>query len=87
MLSIDRLRDDLPRTPVLVRVGLVGLIVAAIADMPAHLLTGHGGHPASIDVGDVLAHVGVLVSMTLVLVGVVADGIRTRRRLTRKGVE
>jgi hypothetical protein len=88
MLSIDRLRDELPHLPALARAGLVGLLVSAVADVPAHITaSGHGGHGGPFDPGDVIAHVGVLVSMSLILVGVVVDGVRARRRTIRKGVE
>ncbi len=93
MLSIERLGRDARRLPLLARVGLAGLPVAGFVDLVAHPeASGHVGHVHAFTATEVAAHVGVLVSMVTILLGVVLDGARHSRarrgvRDTRKGVD
>ncbi len=92
MLTIERLRRTAKEVPLLAGAGLAGLLVAGAADLIAHLqVSVDGGHVHGFSAFEVAAHVGVLVSMVLILVGVVVDGarhsrVRHRARDKRKGV-
>ena len=71
MLTIE-LRSE-RHWPVLTKAGLAGLGLAGLADVIAH---GFGS-------AETAAHLGAFVSMVLVLLGVVADGVRTSRARSR----
>ena len=104
MLTIeaDRQRARHARTgrgfgslPLLVRIGLVALVLGGIADVVAHFGVGVGapnaGHSAGHTADEIAAHLQVFVGMVLILLGVVADGVRQTRlgpraSNSRKGV-
>ena len=78
MLTIEagkRLTREVGTFPVLSRGGLLLIVAAGVGDVAVHLLSGaHAGHH-----GFGLAHLAHLlgvVGMVLVLIGVVADGVR-----------
>jgi hypothetical protein len=80
MLIIEHVGETLVNVPGLVRLGLFGLLVAGLADVVAHLgVEGGASTSESFSAGEIWAHVGVLVSMVLVFVGVVVDGVRQGR--------
>ena len=84
MLTIEstrRLTRDIGRLPLLTRIGALLLPVAAVFDLVVHLAAGeHTGHSGI----EHIAHLLGVVGMVLVLMGVVAHGVRRqfdRRRL------
>jgi hypothetical protein len=92
MLTIEDLRREAGGVPRLSAIGFGGLLVATVADVGAHVLAaGHDAHESGFTTLELASHVAVLLSMVLILVGVVADGVltaRARRRAdrTRKDV-
>lgn len=89
MLMIESAVTEARRLPTLVKVGLVALGLSSIADLIGHIDAGlviapigqvHEFSPA-----ETTAHLAVVVSMVLVLVGVVVDGVR-RSRVRRPSV-
>jgi|DewCreStandDraft_2_1066082.scaffolds.fasta_scaffold29939_2 hypothetical protein len=85
---------DLTRLPSTVRIGLGVLGLFGLADIVAHLGVPTAADGGSTDSGQLVAHLGVLVGMIVVLVGIVS-GASTRalpsarrppaRRPTRSG--
>jgi hypothetical protein len=75
--------------PGLTKVGAVTIVIGLLADITEHSVVTHvhdavvGGFPA----GEHAAHLVVFIGMVLVLVGIVADGTRSRRRHDRHGRE
>ena len=92
MFTIEDLRREAGGVPPLSAIGLGGLLAATFADVAAHFLSaGHDAHVEGFSAFELAGHIGVLVSMVLILVGVVVDGVRisrARRRAerTRKDV-
>ena len=83
MLTIERVLGVVAHLPTLVRIGLVGLAFAGLADVIAHLEAGTSavagdGHQHT--TAEYEAHLAGFLSMVLIQVGVVADGIRRSRR-------
>lgn len=82
MLMIERPVRAAGGLPVLVRVGLCGLAFAGLADLIAHLEVSGAAHT---DVGhahapaEFGAHLAGFVSMVLIELGVVVDGVRRSR--------
>jgi hypothetical protein len=76
MLTIERTRvatHDIGRLPLLTRIGALMLPVAVVFDVVVHVAAGeHTGHSGI----EHLAHLLGIVGMVLVLMGVVADGVR-----------
>ena len=89
MLTIEGLLRQLALMPYLAKVGLVVMAISGLADVMAHL----EAHPIEL-VGqphvhtsfEASAHLGGFVSMVLILLGVVVDGVR-RSRAHRQAVE
>lgn len=80
MLTLDRVRRELPGLPLLARVGLVVLALGGFADVVAHLdSAGHDGHPHAHTSAETSAHLVAFVGMVLILLGVVVDGVRQTR--------
>jgi hypothetical protein len=82
MLAIERLVREVRRLPVISRTGLAVLVLGGVADLVAHIgalaaTDAHHGH--GFTPGELAAHVVVFVGMVLILVGVVADGVRRTR--------
>ena len=91
MLTIETARRDLRSLPALVRAGLAGLVVGGLVDLAGHLQAADGqAHVHAFTPLELAGHVGLLVSMILILLGVVVDGARQTRaslkalRRTRK---
>lgn len=79
MLIIEHLRG-LTRLPGLVKVGLVVMAVAGMTDIMAHLeAVDHVGHLHTHTTTETAAHLAGLVSMVVIFVGVVVDGVRQGR--------
>jgi hypothetical protein len=77
MLSLERLRSDLSRLPLLVYLGLAVLVMGGLADVAAHIAsTGHvaDGHEHS--GAELSAHLTGFVGMVLIQAGVVVDGVQ-----------
>jgi hypothetical protein len=86
MLSIEKPRSDVARLPLLAKAGLGGMAIAGLADVVAHLESnGHAGHLHVHTSSQVAAHTGVLVSMVLIFLGVVSDGVRRSRARQARG--
>jgi hypothetical protein len=85
----SRLLDPLTAglsVPVLARVGALVIAVGLGLDTFEHTI-GHSMHDALIGafpLGEHFAHLVVVIGMVIVLAGIVADGIRTQRRLGRR---
>jgi hypothetical protein len=81
MLTIERIRIEVAALPTATRAGLVGLGLAGLADLLAHLeaSVGHVGHLHAHTSAESAAHLAAFVSMVLILVGVVVDGARRSR--------
>lgn len=80
MFTIERLIRELASFPVLVRIGLVVMAVAGVGDVVAHLeAADHVGHLHEHTSTEFQAHLAGFVSMVIVFVGVVADGVRQNR--------
>ncbi len=84
MLTIERLRADLPRLPGLVKLGIVVMVLAGLGDVVAHLevhdvvLAATEAHEHT--AFEATAHLAGFVSMVLIFVGVVLDGVRLHRQ-------
>ena len=72
--------------PRISKLGAVVIAIGLVADVVEHGFVPHVADPrvGAFPVGEHAAHLIVLVGMVLVLVGVVADGIRSQRRMTRQ---
>jgi hypothetical protein len=79
MLTIDRLVADATAAPLVVRIGVVALVLSGVADVVTHLAapaaTGIDEHTAA----ELAAHLAGFVSMVVILLGVVVDGVRRSR--------
>ena len=72
--------------PPLAKVGALVIAIGLLADTVVHALIHHVHDEvqAGFPVDEHLAHLVVVVGMVLVLAGVIADGVRTQRRLVRQ---
>jgi hypothetical protein len=71
--------------PGLAKAGALVMALGLLLDIVQHTVVDHH-HEAVVGafpVGEHLAHLVVLIGMVLVLVGIVADGVRTQRRQRR----
>jgi len=72
--------------PLLAKAGAAVIAAGLLFDLGAHTVL-HSVHDelfGAFPLGEHLAHLVVVVGMVLVLAGIVADGIRTQRRLVRQ---
>jgi hypothetical protein len=82
---LESVTGGLP-VPILAKAGAAVIAAGLLVDLGAHTVL----HPAhdellgAFPLGEHLAHLVVVLGMVLVLAGVVADGIRTQRRLVRQ---
>ena len=89
MLTIEGMLRQLATLPSLAKVGLVVMVISGLADVMAHLeaqpieLVGLPHMHTSFEAS---AHLGGFVSMVLILLGVVLDGVR-RNRARREPAE
>jgi hypothetical protein len=85
MLAIERVARVALTMPLLARVGLAVLAFGGFADLVAHLGVPSGAAgPHTAD--QVTAHVLVFAGMVIVVLGVVADGVRLSRARRAAGV-
>lgn len=84
MFTIERARELLT-LPLLVKIGLIAMAFAGVADVVAHIEAPSDGHLHAHTASEAAAHVAGFVSMVLVFVGVVIDGVR-QSRAHRSGV-
>ncbi len=87
MLTLERIWRIAAGLPGIIRLGLLGLALAGLADVVAHLEAGDvtdlgPGHAHTSS--EFAAHLLGFVSMVVIQLRVVADGVRRSR--TRKGV-
>jgi hypothetical protein len=96
MLTIERVAAEARELPTLVKIGLVALLLSAFADLIGHVDAGFAiepiGHVHAFTPAEATAHLAVFVSMVLIFIGVVVDGVghaRAHRRSVardKKGV-
>jgi fatty-acid desaturase len=89
MLSIDALRDvarQLSGIPTVVAIGLLVIVMGVGIDLGVHTLAAHD-HADGFDPSEHMAHLIVVVGMTLTLAGVVAHGVRLQVRPTSSSVD
>ena len=78
MFAIERIRELLT-LPLLVKIGLIAMAFAGLADVVAHLDAPSDGHLHAHTASEAAAHLAGFVSMILIFVGVVIDGVRQSR--------
>jgi hypothetical protein len=83
MLTLERIKTEARRLPTLVKIGLAALLISAFGDLIGHIDAGFAidsiGNVHEFTPAEATAHIAVLVSMVLVFVGVVLDGVRRAR--------
>ena len=82
---LESVTGGLP-VPDLAKLGGAAIAVGVLLDLAAHTVL-HSVHDELIGafpLGEHVAHLVVVVGMALVLAGIVADGIRSQRRLARQ---
>ena len=90
MLSIDALRDvarQLSGIPTVVAIGLLVIVMGVGIDLGVHALAAHDHADGGFDPSEHMAHLIVVVGMTLTLAGVVAYGVRLQVRPTSSSVD
>ena len=84
MLSIERFRTETHGLPALTKVGVVALGFAGLLDLIAHLEANeHIGHLHQHTSAEASAHLAAFLSMVLIYLGVVLDGVRQQRARRR----
>jgi hypothetical protein len=78
MFTIERARE-LSTLPLLVKIGLIAMAFAGLADVVAHLEAPGDGHLHAHTASETAAHLAGFVSMVVIFVGVVIDGVRQGR--------
>lgn len=78
MFTIERGRELLT-LPLLVKIGLIVMAFAGLADVIAHLEAPSDGHLHAHTASEAAAHVAGFVSMVVIFLGVVIDGVRLGR--------
>jgi hypothetical protein len=83
MLTLERVRREIAALPGLAKVGLVAMGIAGLADVLAHV-EGSGVPEAANHVHEhtafeASAHLGGFVSMVVIFLGVVIDGVQHSR--------
>ena len=83
MLTVERVRREIAALPTLMKIGGVALGLSGLADLVAHLGVGGGiepvGHVHAFTPDEAAAHFAAFVSMVLIFVGAVVDGVRRAR--------
>ena len=89
MLIIESLRREWKAVPTLVRIGVVGLVLSGFADVVFHAVAPDlASHADAHATAEFAAHLAGLVSMVVVFLGVVTDGVRkSRARRNARGPE
>ena len=78
MFTIERARELLT-LPLLVKIGLIAMAFAGLSDVVAHLEAPSDGHLHAHTASEAAAHLAGFVSMVVIFVGVVVDGVRQGR--------
>jgi hypothetical protein len=78
MLIIEHLRG-LARLPLSVKIGLLGMAFAGLLDVVVHLEAPGDGHLHAHTASEAAAHLAGLMSMVVIFLGVVLDGVRQSR--------
>jgi hypothetical protein len=78
MFTIERARELLT-LPLLVKIGLIVMAFAGLADVIAHLEAPSDGHLHAHTASEAAAHLAGFVSMVVIFMGVVTDGVRHGR--------
>ena len=78
--AIDWASETAHRIPLGSKIGLAVMVLGIAADLVAHLDPALGHDHGGMTGPQLSAHLVVFVGMTLVLLGVVIDGVRTGRR-------
>lgn len=83
MLTLERVKRDAAAMPRLMRVGVAALVLSLAADVIVHVAAGGAiepiGHVRGFTPAEAAAHLAAFVTMVLILVGVVIDGVRRAR--------
>jgi len=87
MLMLERVGREFVAAPGLVKVGVIALVLSLLDDATLHLASGTLLEPIGIGHGDLTpdelaAHLAAFMSMVVIFVGVVADGVRRSRART-----
>ncbi len=78
-------RVDPRSVPLVTKLGSVTIVVGLVTDLVEHTLVPHAHEEivAGFPLGQHAAHLVVLIGMVLVIVGIVADGMRSAGRSNR----
>ena len=90
MLSIDVVRDvarQLSGIPTVVAIGLLVIVMGVGIDVGVHTLAADDHADGGFDPSEHMAHLIVVVGMTLTLAGVVGHGVRLQVRPTSSSVD
>jgi hypothetical protein len=79
MLTLERAIRGLLALPTVVRLGLLLLVIGGFDDLTAHLTASMADHAHGFTPEELWAHLLVLVAMVVILLGVVAHGVRRGR--------
>jgi hypothetical protein len=77
---IERVSETAHQLPLGSKLGFAVMVVGIAADLVAHLDPALDHHHGGVTGPELSAHLVVFVGMALVLIGVVVDGVRSRRR-------
>jgi hypothetical protein len=79
MPLLRRTVGEFTRIPLWSKLGFVVIVIGLVADVFAHVTAGATHDHGGTDVTELSAHLVVFIGMALVLLGVVLDGLRSRR--------
>lgn len=77
---IERVSETAHQVPLGSRLGFAVMVLGIAADLAAHLDPARANHQGGMTGPELSPHLVVFVGMALVLIGVVVDGVRLRRR-------
>jgi hypothetical protein len=77
---IERVSETAHQLPLGSKIGFAVMVLGIAADLVAHLDPALEHHHGGVTGPELSAHLIVFVGMALVLIGVVADGLRSGRR-------
>jgi hypothetical protein len=78
MSAIQRIVREAGRIPAVSKLGFAVIVLGLAADIVVHLTPGASHDHAGANASELSAHFIVFVGMAIVLVGVIADGVRSR---------
>jgi hypothetical protein len=82
-VAIARISEAARELPVGSKIGFAVMVLGLAADLVAHLDPAFDHSHGGVTGPELSAHLVVFVGMALVLIGVVADGVRSARRPAR----